>query len=426
MTAEALLESVLEYGRAHGLGAWALKSGVVLGYTLGLLVGWRLLRAGRRRALRWLDSALLPRLPGFAIQGRTLVPAQQVASVLKTAATLLSAAPFVLVVWLYMVLLFGIFPQTQKVSMRLVDYILDPLATIARACLDFVPNLFFIAAVVACTHYMMRLASLVVREVAAGRLTFPGFFPEWAEPTFQIVRFLSWSFALVVAFPYLPGAQSPAFKGVSVFLGVLLSLGSGSAVANGVAGVILTYMRPFRLGDRVRIGGTTGDVVEKTLLVVRLRTNKGVDVTVPNALVLGSHIENFTGAAEEGRLILHTTVTIGYDAPWQKVHGLLRAAAEATEGVLKTPAPFVLQTALGDYSVAYELNAYTGDASSMVRTYSLLHESIQDRFNEAGVEIMSPAYLALRDGNAATLPAERLPAGYRPPGFRIHPDGHGR
>lgn len=422
-TAEALLQTALEYARAYGFGAWAKTMGLALGYTLGLFVGWRFLRSWRRKALGWLEGAFLPRLSGFSIQGRTLVPAERVSSVLTSAGSLLTAVPFALLVWFYMILLFGILPQTQKVSLRLVDYILDPLVTIIGAALAFVPNLFFIAVVVLFTHYLMRLVSLVVREVTAGRLRFPGFYPEWAEPTFQIARFLAWSFALVVAFPYLPGAESPAFKGVSVFLGVLLSLGSGSAVANAVAGIILTYMRPFRLGDRVRLGGTTGDVLEKTLLVIRLRTNKGVDVTIPNALVLSSHIENFTGAAEERRLILHTTVTIGYDAPWPKVHALLRSAAEATEGILKTPSPFVLQTALGDYSVAYELNAYTADASGMVQTYSHLHENIQDRFNEAGVEIMSPSYLALRDGNAVTLPAERLPAGYRAPGFRINPDG---
>ena len=191
-----------------------------------------------------------------------------------------------------------------------------------------------------------------------------------------------------------------------------------------VAGVVLTYMRPFRIGDRVKIADTMGDIMEKTLLVTRVRTIKNVDVSIPNAMVLGSHIINFSSSAKERGLILHTTVTIGYDVPWKKVHELLVSAAKTSENILETPAPFILQTSLDDSYVSYELNAYTDRPDKMAVTYSELHQNIQEKFNEAGVEIMSPHYSAVRDGNHTAIPDEYLPKGYKPKTFRIFPFGN--
>jgi small-conductance mechanosensitive channel len=188
-----------------------------------------------------------------------------------------------------------------------------------------------------------------------------------------------------------------------------------------VAGIVLTYMRAFQIGNRVQIAGTLGDVVEKTLLVTRLRTAKNVDITIPNSLVLANQIINFSTLEQEKGLILHTTVTIGYDMPWRKIHELLIAAANSTESIEKEPAPFVLQTSLDDFYVSYELNAYTSQSLMMPRIYSELHENIQDKFFEAGVEIMSPHFSAIRDGNAANIPEEHLPKDYSPPPFRISP-----
>jgi small-conductance mechanosensitive channel len=226
-------------------------------------------------------------------------------------------------------------------------------------------------------------------------------------------------FALVVAFPYLPGGKSDAFKGVSIFIGVLLSLGSGSAMGNIVSGVVLTYMRPFRVGDRVQIADTIGDIIDKSLLVTRLRTIKNVEVTIPNSAILNGQVINYSAMAQTPGLILHTTVTIGYDAPWRTVHELMSSAALATEGILSEPRPFVLQTALNDFNVSYEINAYTHRPNEMTRLYSALHANIQEKFNAAGVEIMSPNYLALRDGNTVTLPEDQRPTGYRVPSFRV-------
>ena len=228
---------------------------------------------------------------------------------------------------------------------------------------------------------------------------------EWAEPTYKIVRFLLLAATTIIIFPYLPGSSSPAFKGISIFLGVLFSLGSTSAVANIVAGIILTYMRAFRLGDRVQIADTVGDVIEISLLVTRIRTIKNVEITIANSMVLSSHFVNFSGSLHEDGLILHTTVTIGYDTPWRQVHELLISAAQATDGIVDHPKPFVLQTALDDFYAHYQINAYTRRASEMSSIYSRMHQNIQDKFYEAGVEIMSPHYSTLRDGNRIAGPA---------------------
>jgi small-conductance mechanosensitive channel len=225
--------------------------------------------------------------------------------------------------------------------------------------------------------------------------------------------------AAVIVFPYLPGSDSPAFQGISIFIGVLLSLGSTSAVSNIVAGVVLTYMIPFRPGDRVKIADTTGDIVEQNLLVVRVRTTKNVEITIPNSTVLGNHIVNYSRNAEGQGVVLHSTVTIGYDAPWRTVHELLVSAARRTAGVLQEPEPYVLQTSLNDFHVSYEVNLYTNEPSRMAPIYSELHANIQDEFARAGVEIMSPHYFAARDGNQATIPSELLPADTVIPAFRV-------
>jgi small-conductance mechanosensitive channel len=173
----------------------------------------------------------------------------------------------------------------------------------------------------------------------------------------------------------------------------------------------------------VKIADTIGDVLEKTLLVTRVRTIKNVDITIPNSLVLSSHVINFSSSAQAYGLILNTTVTIGYDAPWRKVHETLIAAAKTTESILPEPEPFVLQTALNDFYVSYELNAYTDKSQGMARIYSALHQNIQDRFNEAGIEITSPHFRALRDGNQTTIPADYISENYQPPAFRVEADG---
>jgi small-conductance mechanosensitive channel len=366
-----------------------------------------------------IESLKGTRIRTIRFQALELLQEDQIAKFLTNVARFFRVMLILGLFYVYVPLVFSFFPWTQGFSTKLFQYILLPLQKIWAAIASYLPNIFFIIIIAVLTNFVNRFSRFFFTQIERKTIIIPGFFPEWADASFKIVRFLTIAFAAVVAFPYLPGSDSPAFKGVSVFLGVLFSLGSTSAVANVVAGVILTYMRPFRIGDRVKIADTVGDVVEKTLLVTRIRTIKNVDITIPNSMVLGSHIINYSSSAKEYGLILHSSVTIGYDVPWRTVHQLLIEAAKATENILELPEPFVFQKSLDDFYVSYELNAYTENPSIMAKIYSDLHQNIQEKFNEAGVEIMSPHYAQIRDGNRTTIPGQYLPEGYEPEGIRI-------
>ena len=360
------------------------------------------------------------RLGSVHVQRAELISAERVAQLLRRGITALRAGLVVVILYLYVILLSSFFPLTRDYTPALLSYILTPLQSAGDGFLAYLPSLLVIAIMAVFAYLCTRISRFLFHHVATGAITWPGFYPEWANPTHKIVRFLILAFAAVVVFPYLPGSNSPAFRGISIFLGVLFSLGSSSAVANVVAGVILTYTRAFRIGDRVKISETIGDVVQTTLLATRIRTIKNEVVTVPNSMVLGAHITNFSSRSGGSQaLILHTSVTIGYDAPWRTVHELLIAAALRTSKILRDPKPFVLQTALDDFFVHYEINGYTNEPTEMVNIYAELHQNIQDCFNEAGVEIMSPHYSSLRDGNRKAIPDDYIPDTYQAPSFRV-------
>lgn len=384
--------------------------------TAALIVFLKLLRRIRVRAVARLERVSFHPI---RLQRVELISAHQIRQSMIQAVRGLRLLLFLTALYFYIPSVMSFFPWTRAYAPRLVEYIVGPIGSAAQAVVGYLPSLFVVIICVVGGYLSIRVSHFLFRELGDGTISWPGFYPEWAEPTHKLVRFLILAITLVVMFPYLPGSESPAFRGISIFLGVLFSLGSTSAIANVIAGVILTYTRAFQVGDRVKIAETTGDVMERTLLATRIRTIKNEFITVPNAMVLGSHIINFSSSDTGVALILHTSVTIGYDAPWRTVHGLLIDAARRTSLVLKEPAPFVLQTSLDDFYVTYEINAYTAEPSRMAVAYAELHQNIQDCFNEGGVEIMSPHYASLRDGNLTTMPAEYLPKSYSAPPFRV-------
>ena len=321
----------------------------------------------------------------------------------------------------YLTVTLGFFSSTREISHTVSSWVLSQLESLGQSALNYLPDLLVVVVIALATNYLVRLLRLVFGEIRKGNLKIRGFYPDWAEPTEKLIRLLVLCLAVIVAFPYLPGAKSPAFQGISIFLGVLLSLGSSSAVANAIAGVILTYMRSYLVGDWIQIGETTGEVTEKNLLVTRILTPKAEIITIPNATVMSGSVKNYSVEAKKNGVIFHTTATIGYDAPWRTVHQLLISAALATKHVLQQPAPFILQTRLDDFYVAYELNAYTDVPREMLNIFSDLHQNIQDKFNEAGVEICSPHYSSLRDGNVIAIPEQYIRPDYKAPGFRVLP-----
>lgn len=373
---------------------------VIVGqYFLFRFTNW-LFRKLKVRILRLKDTKIKP----VSIQGYELLDAQKQANLLVFLAGIGRYVLMGLQLLISIPLIFIIFPQTEGLAYRILGYIWNPIRGIFVGVIDYIPKLFTIIVIWYAVRYLVRLVHYLAREVEAGRLKFNGFYPDWAMPTFHIVRFLLYAFMIAMIYPYLPGSDSGVFQGISVFVGLIVSLGSSTVIGNIIAGLVITYMRPFKLGDRIKLNDTTGDIIEKTPLVTRIRTPKNEVVTVPNSFIMSSHTVNYSTSAREYGLIIHSEVTIGYDAPWRQIHEMLINAALNTPGVVDDPRPFVLETSLSDWYPVYQINAYIKEADKMAQIYSDLHQNIQDTFNEAGIEIMSPHYMAVRDGNESTIP----------------------
>lgn len=332
--------------------------------------------------------------------------------------------------WVVIILAFAIlvpfalklFPPTARLAQQLLQLVLLPFRSFWNWLVVNQKNFVTIIIIVIITYLLIRLVRFIFKEIGNEAIKLRGFEKEWAPFTGRIISFLLIVGAVIVAYPYVPGSDSEAFKGVTIFLGALFTLSSTAAVGNIVAGVIQTYTGAFRVGDVIKIGQVTGIVTEKRLLATRVRTFKNEEVSIPNSTVINVDVTNYTAMAKAKGLLLYTTITIGYDVPWKQVHALLIAAAQQTADILPNPAPFVLQSSLNDYNVSYQLNCYTKRPDRMYRLYSILHQNIQDQFNQAGVEIMSPAYTALRDGNTITIPPENRPEDYQTPGFHLMSD----
>ena len=377
---------------------------VLLGqYLLFWATTW-LFKKLKIRIQRLKDTKLKP----ISIQDYELLDTQKQVNLLIFLANILRYAFMLLQLVLTVPLLFSIFPQTEKLAYQIFSYIWNPVKSIFGGVIDYIPNLFTIFVICLAVKYLVRLVHYLATEVQSDRLKLNGFYPDWAMPTFHIIRFLLYAFMIAMIYPYLPGSDSGVFQGISVFVGLIVSLGSSTVIGNIIAGLVITYMRPFKLGDRIKLNDTTGNVIEKTPLVTRIRTPKNELVTIPNSFIMSSHTVNYSASARTYGLIIHAEVSIGYDVPWRKVHSLLLKAARATQGVAADPEPFVLETELQDWYPVYQINAYITEADQLAQIYSNLYQSIQDVFAEADVEIMSPHYMAVRDGNETTIPKSGL------------------
>lgn len=311
----------------------------------------------------------------------------------------------VITFFIYAPFMFSFFPWAENVVNLFYGYIATPIKYVFFGFINFIPSLFFILVIAFFARYFVRVINEIANDVEIDRFRLKNFHKDWAKPTGKIFSILIYALALILIFPYLPGSGSSAFQGVSIFIGALISFGSTSAIANIIAGIVITYMRPFQIGHRIKIDNIVGDVIEKTILVTRIRTTKKEVATIPNAKILTGTIVNYSNE-DHKPIILHTTVTLGYDLNWETAEELLVEAASKTEFILKEPMPFVLQSSLDDYYVSYELNAYTLEPTKMPLIYSEMHKNILIAFNKAGVEILSPSYVAARDGSLTTVPSK--------------------
>lgn len=389
---DKLAEAVRSYRHERSPPILLRKAAYAIGATVVFMLSlWASIR-GSRRYRRVMDERYSTRVHDVHYKSFQLLRADRLLAGIQASLRVVRDLIVVLLVYVYLGYVLALFPWTRYASQRLLYILLDPVTTAGRALIDAAPNMIFIAILIVLTRYLLKLTRLFFLAIAEERVSLPDFDHEWALPTYKLVRLFVFAIALVIAYPYIPGSDSDAFKGVSILLGVLVSLGSTSAISSIVAGYTMTYRRAFRLGDRVQVAEFVGDVLQKRLLVTRLRSLKNEEIVVPNSLILNSNVVNYNTLAAECGLILHTTVGIGYEVPWRQVEAMLMESAARTEGLLREPEPFVLQLALGDFAVTYELNAYCDEPTRMMALYTELHRNILDIFNEYGVQIMTPAY----------------------------------
>jgi small-conductance mechanosensitive channel len=342
-----------------------------------------------RKINKKIEESANEKLKPLVIKKLKLLTTKQITGIIEFLLRILKYVVTVVQLFITLPIIFSLFSATRKIAAFLFNYLLTELKTIGLSIGTYIPKLITIIIIVFITRYVLRGIKYIASQIEKEKVVIPGFYPDWARPTYKILQVLLWAFTFALIYPYLPGADSRAFQGVSVFIGIIFSIGSTSAIGNLVAGLVITYMRPFKIGDRVQIKEITGFVVEKNLMVVRVKTHKNEYVTFPNVMILGSNIINYNTSSDEDEegLILNFEITYGYATPWQTIHEILINAALATEYVQKKPKPFVLQTALDDFYAHYQINCYTKEVSKVPLIYSMLFENIQNGFNEAGLDM---------------------------------------
>jgi small-conductance mechanosensitive channel len=387
-------QAVADYRAARSSGA--LRRAVInsLAATLTLVLAV----AAMLWVWRWFDRVLARRLEArihsVGIQSFEVMRAERIRGAFNSALLAIRATVLLAMALLWCGYVLGQFPLTRGIARNMVGFALQPLGVMRDGLIANIPSWIFLSVLFVVVRLGLRLLRLFFHAVDQGSVTLAGFEREWSEPTYKLVRLSVVALALVVAYPYIPGSDTAAFQGVSLFLGIVFSLGSSSAIANIVAGYMMTYRRALKVGDRVKIGEAFGDVVATRLQVTHLRSVKNEEIIIPNSQILAGDVVNYSTLSRDAGLILHTTVTIGYGTPWRQVEAMLLDAVERTAGLEREPAPFVLEKDLGTFAVTYEVNAYCRDVPRMQRLYAQLHRHILDVFNEHGVQIMVPAYEA--------------------------------
>ncbi len=403
---QQIRQRILEYRELYSLQNFSkriAKAAFVLLVAFGVFLGLRFV-SEKIKLLLLRATGYFQK--GIKISNYQLLTNEQIWTYLMKMFRILRGILFILLVYITLSMVFSLFPATNNWTDTLTHWIRTPLLNIASALYHYLPNLFTIAIIVTIARYTSRLFRYFSLEIERGILQINGFHKEWARPTYRIIRFLWYAFIFVLIFPYLPGSDSIAFKGVSVFLGILFSIGSSSAIANTVAGFVITYMRPFRTGDWIRIGEITGVVVEKTFLVTRIRTINNEDVTVPNSAILAGHTINYSSSSAEKGLVISAKASFIYSIPWQQVHSLLTRAALITTDVDATREPFIFQVALNDFYAVYQVNTYTHKPERMFHIHSELHQHIQDLCKEAGIEMSIPHPVDLKNSASAPDPGQ--------------------
>lgn len=301
------------------------------------------------------------------------------------------------------------FPYTEPWGKQAGSYVLNSLRDLATAVLNGLPGLLMVVLIFIATRWLIRMVTVLFERVATGRISVAWMDADVAHATKRIFSAILWVFAIIIAYPYIPGSQTQAFKGLSVFFGLVISLGSTGIINQITSGLFVVYSKALKTGEWVKINETEGEVLDVGLLAAKIRTIEGQEVTVPNSILVSTSTRNYTRLGRSDGMSLSSTVTIGYDAPWRQVHALLQLAADRTPNISKTPKPSVVQKQLSDFYVEYTLIARLDDERLRIQTGSNLNSAIQDAFNEFGVQIMSPHYM-IQPNASVIVPREKWDA----------------
>ncbi|MCP9800199.1 mechanosensitive ion channel [Synechococcus sp. RedBA-s] len=401
-----LVSAVTAYRRSRTPIAWVKGTALALLVLVIYLFWIRIQSKLNRRAAQWIAFDQSRQLQGLRVGSNQLLESVQIRQILQLVRRVIHWSLLLLISYLLVPLLLGLFPPTQGIADGLRQQILQVIRNALALAVGALPNLVSILLIAAVTVMAIRASNAWFSALERGRVRIPGFYQEWALPTARLATIFIALIGLVLAYPYIPGSGSKAFQGAGLFVGALAALGSSAIATNIISGLMLIYTRAFRLGDRVDINGTVGVVQERALLVTRVRTPRNELVSIPNAIVIGASVVNFSFSRREIQqpVAIATTITIGYDVPWRRVHELMLAAAKSVKGVSDEMAPYVIQTSLNDFHISYELNAFVIGADTYRETLSDVLAALQDHFAAAKVEILSPGYHAIRNGNASTLP----------------------
>jgi small-conductance mechanosensitive channel len=347
-----------------------------------------------RRLNQAISERMKSRIHAVGIQTFEIVRVEQIWKALHALLNTLQVIVVIVLVFSYLHVVLSLFPWTRSLGRRLFATETDALTQLGKAFVGWLPDLLILTLLYFLFRFLLRLLRHFFDALEKQTVVLSGFDAEWAHPTYKAARFALLAFAVIVAYPYLPGSESAAFKGMTVFIGLVFSLGSSAAVSNVIAGYLITYRRVFRVGDRVKVGDIVGNVLSIRLQVTHMLSLKNEEITIPNSQILSGSVSNFSSLARKRGLILHTEVGIGYETPWRQVEAMLIQAAERTQGVLKEPGPYILIKRLGDFAIVYELNVYCDNPQQIEQDYTNLHRNILDVFNEYNVQIMTPAYIA--------------------------------
>ncbi|MDP5220554.1 mechanosensitive ion channel [Ruegeria sp. 2205SS24-7] len=405
LQAEAIEQAILTYRRERTDEARVTGALEALGWTLGFGLFSYAVFWIKNRLKRKITSLVRRHFANVETATNEQVQADAIAALIRFGVNFVLLTLFFLGFYYYLSFILLSFAETRYIAQLLLTYVTEPVLHIVLGFISYLPNLITLAIIALLTRYVIKGLRVFFDAVAAGTFDLGDFESHWINPTFNIARAVVILLALVFSFPYIPGSDSAAFQGLTILIGAMLSLGSNSVVGNILAGLFVIYRRSTSIGDRIKVGDHIGDVVQIKLMETHLKSIKNELISIPNAQLLNSEVTNYTKKIDGSGLLLHTTVGIGYEENPEKIEAMLIEAAHRTKGLKSRPEPFVLWTALADFAINYQINAYTTRGASIPRITSDLHRNIMAVFTENDVQIMTPSYIA--DPEEPKIPSQR-------------------